>query len=115
MSQPTVGFIGLGIMGRPMCKNLIGAGFPLVVWNRSRPGIEEVVGYGAREAASPRVVAEQWDVITTMAPAPPAVRQVIRGEEGIIHGVKRDAVVVDMSTIPPAVTREIAAALKMKG
>jgi len=115
MSQPTVGFIGLGIMGRPMCKNLIQAGFPLVVWNRSRPGIEEVVGYGAREAASPRAVAEQSDVIITMVTDSPDVRQVILGEEGIIHGVKRDIVVIDMSTISPAVTREIAAALKMKG
>ena len=59
MGQPSIGFIGLGIMGRPMCKNLIGAGFPLTVWNRSRPGIETVVGYGATAAGSPREVAER--------------------------------------------------------
>jgi 3-hydroxyisobutyrate dehydrogenase len=115
MSQPRVGFIGLGIMGRPMCKNLIGAGFPLTVWNRSRPGIDTVVGYGAAAAGSPREVAERSDVIITIVTDSPDVRQVVLGEEGVIHGVKRDAVVIDMSTISPSVTREIAAALKAKG
>jgi 3-hydroxyisobutyrate dehydrogenase len=115
MSQPRIGFIGLGIMGRPMGKNLIAAGFPLTVWNRSRSGIETVVGYGAAEAGSPRAVAERSDIIITMVTDSPDVRQVILGEQGVIHGVKRDAVVIDMSTISPAVTREIAAALKMKG
>jgi 3-hydroxyisobutyrate dehydrogenase len=114
MSQPGVGFIGLGIMGRPMCKNLIEAGFPLTVWNRSRPGIDTVVGYGAAAAGSPREVAERSEIIITMVTDSPDVRQVILGEQGVIHGVKRDAVVIDMSTISPAVTREIAAALKMK-
>jgi 2-hydroxy-3-oxopropionate reductase len=115
MSQPRVGFIGLGIMGRPMCKNLIQAGFPLTVWNRSRPGIETVVGYGAREAASPREVAAQSDVIITIVTDSPDVQQVVCGEEGIIHGVQRDSVVIDMSTISPRVTREIASVLKAKG
>src|SRR3954454_17587406 len=115
MSQPRVGFIGLGIMGRPMCKNLIQAGFPLTVWNRSRPSIDTVTGYGAAAAAAPREVAERSDIIITMVTDSPDVRQVILGEQGVIHGVKRDAAVVDMSTISPAVTREIAAALKMKG
>jgi len=110
-----VGFIGLGIMGRPMCKNLIQAGFPLTVWNRSRPGIDTVTGYGAAAAAAPREVAERSDIIITMVTDSPDVRQVILGEQGVIHGVKRDAAVIDMSTISPAVTREIAAALKMKG
>jgi 3-hydroxyisobutyrate dehydrogenase len=115
MSQPSVGFIGLGIMGRPMCKNLIQAGFPLTVWNRSQPGIDEVVGYGARAADSPRAVAEQSDVVITMVTDSPDVRQVILGEEGVIHGAKPGAVVIDMSTISPSVTREIAAALEAKG
>lgn len=115
MSQPRIGFIGLGIMGRPMCKNLIGAGFPLTVWNRSQPGIDTVVGDGAAAAGSPREVAERSDVIITMVTDSPDVRQVILGEQGIIHGVKRAAVVIDMSTISPSVTREIASALKMKG
>src|SRR3954462_378986 len=105
MSQPSVGFIGLGIMGRPMCKNLRGAGYPLTVWNRSRPGLEEVVGYGAKEASSPRAVAEQSDIIITMVTDSPDVRQVILGEQGVIHGVKPGSVVIDMSTISPSVTR----------
>jgi 2-hydroxy-3-oxopropionate reductase len=115
MSQPTVGFIGLGIMGRPMCQNLIQAGFPLVVYSRSRPGIDAVVAYGAKEAASSREVAEQSDVIVTMVTDSPDVRQVVLGEDGLIHGVKRDSVVIDMSTISPSATREIASALKVKG
>jgi 2-hydroxy-3-oxopropionate reductase len=115
MSQPRIGFIGLGIMGRPMCKNLIQAGFPLAVWNRSRPGIEAVVGYGAKAASSPQAVAEQSDVVITIVTDSPDVRQVALGDSGIIHGIKRDAVVIDMSTISPAVTREIAAELKAKG
>src|SRR5947209_3619682 len=115
MSQPSVGFIGLGIMGRPMCKNLIEAGFPLTVWNRSRPGMDIVTGYGAEAAASPREVAERAEVIITIVTDSPDVRQVILGEQGVIHGVKRDAVVIDMSTISPAVTKEIAASLKVKG
>jgi 2-hydroxy-3-oxopropionate reductase len=115
MSQPKVGFIGLGIMGRPMCKNLIQAGFPLTVWNRSRPGIETVVGYGAKAADSPRAVAEQSDVIITMVTDSPDVREVVLGDESVIHGVKRDSVVIDMSTISPSITREIAAVLKSKG
>jgi 2-hydroxy-3-oxopropionate reductase len=115
MSVPNVGFIGLGIMGRPMCRNLIQAGFPLTVWNRSRPGIETVVGYGAREAASPRAVAEQSDVVITMVTDSPDVRQVVLGEDGVIHGAKRDAVVIDMSTISPSATRDIAAALTERG
>jgi 3-hydroxyisobutyrate dehydrogenase len=98
-----------------MCKNLIGAGFPLTVWNRSRPGIEEVTGYGAKEAASPRAVAEQSDVTITMVTDSPDVRQVILGENGAIHGAKPGSVVIDMSTISPSVTREIAEALKAKG
>jgi 3-hydroxyisobutyrate dehydrogenase len=114
MSQPNVGFIGLGIMGRPMCKNLMEAGFSLTVWNRSQPGIDTVTGYGAAAAGSPREVAERSDIIVTIVTDSPDVRQVILGEQGLIHGVKRDAVVIDMSTISPAVTREIAAALKMK-
>src|SRR5437763_13512272 len=115
MSQPNVGFIGLGSMGRPMCKNLTAAGYPLTVWNRSQPGIDTVTGYGAEAAASPREVAERAEVIITIVTDSPDVRQVILGEQGVIHGVKRDAVVIDMSTISPSVTREIAASLKMKG
>src|SRR5215510_10968328 len=99
MSQPSVGFIGLGIMGRPMCRNLIQAGFTVTVWNRSRPGIEAAVGFGAQEAGSPRSVAERSDVVITIVTDSPDVRQVVLGEDGVIHGARRDAVVIDMSTI----------------
>ncbi len=115
MSAPKVGFIGLGIMGRPMCQNLIAAGFPLTVWNRSRPGIDTVVGYGAKAAGSPRAVGEQSDVIITMVTDSPDVRQVVLGDDGVIHGARRDAVVIDMSTISPSATREISARLGENG
>jgi 3-hydroxyisobutyrate dehydrogenase len=115
MSQPRIGFIGLGIMGRPMCKNLIQAGYPMTVWNRSRDGIEAAVGCGAAEAGSAREVAERSDVVITMVSDSPDVRQVALGEDGLIHGAKPDSVVIDMSTISPSVTREIAAALQAKG
>lgn len=111
-ATPRVGFIGLGIMGRPMCANLLKAGFPLTVWNRSRPGIEEVVGYGAAAAASPAEVAERSDVTITMVTDSPDVELVVLGERGVVHGAAPGSVVIDMSTISPSVTRRIAATLR---
>jgi 3-hydroxyisobutyrate dehydrogenase len=102
------GFIGLGIMGRPMARNLLRAGYPLAVWNRSRPGIDALVREGAREAASPRAVAEQSDVIITMVGDSPDVEGVALGPEGIINGAHEGLVHIDMSTISPAVERQIA-------
>lgn len=110
-----VGFIGLGIMGKPMALNLLKAGFPVTVWNRSPERQEQVVAAGAQRANSPREVAEQSDIIVTIVSDSPDVQQVVLGEAGVIHGVRAGSVVVDMSTISPQVTREIAAALKAKG
>jgi 3-hydroxyisobutyrate dehydrogenase len=109
-----IGFIGLGIMGRPMCKNLINAGYSLTVWNRSQPGIDTVVGYGATAASSPKEVAEKSDVVITMVTDSADVRQVILEEDGVIEGVSAGMVVIDMSTISPKVTREIAEELAAK-
>lgn len=106
-----IGFIGLGIMGRPMARNLLAAGYPLIVWNRSRPGIDELVGLGAAEAAGPKAVAERSDVVITMVSDSPDVEGVALGPGGIIEGGRPGLVFVDMSTISPAVTRRIAARL----
>ena len=114
MANPQVGFIGLGIMGRPQCHNLIKAGFPLIVWNRSQPGIETVVGYGALPGRSPADVAAKSDVTITMVTDSPDVREVVLGPNGVIEGARPGSVVIDMSTISPAVTREIAEALRAR-
>lgn len=115
MSKPRVGFIGLGIMGRPMCANLLKAGYSLTVWNRSQPGIDEVVGCGATGAASPAEVAANSDVIITMVTDSPDVERVVLGENGVIHGATAGSVVIDMTTMSPSVTRQIAEALAEKG
>jgi 2-hydroxy-3-oxopropionate reductase len=109
----TVGFIGLGIMGKPMAENLIGAGYELVVFNRTREKAEELDG--ATVAESPREVAEQSDVIVTMLPDSPQVEEVLAGEDGVFEGVREGAVIVDMSTISPVVTEELAERAREKG
>ncbi len=111
----TVGFIGLGIMGKPMAKNLIEAGHELVVYNRTPKKAEELAGAGAVVAASPREVAAQSDVVVTMLPDSPQVEEVLVGEEGVFEGVKEGALIVDMSTISPVITEELAARAKEKG
>ncbi len=106
-----IGFIGLGIMGRPMARNLLRAGYPLTVWNRSRPGIDELLSQGAQAAANPREVAQESDVVFTMVGDSPDVEEVALGPDGIIEGAHPGLVHVDMSTISPEVTRSIAARL----
>ena len=102
----TVGFIGLGIMGRPMAENLIGAGYDLVAYNRTREKADELEG--AKVADTPREVAEQSDIIITMLPDSPQVEEVLAGEDGVLAGIKEGALIVDMSTISPVVTEELA-------
>ncbi len=114
MSKPHVGFIGLGIMGKPMAKNLLKADFPVTVYNRTRARAEELAPLGAQVAESPRTVAEQSDIIITIVSDSPDVRAVILGENGVIEGVRPGSLVIDMSTISPQVTREIADALRAK-
>src|SRR5919108_80116 len=111
----TIGFIGLGIMGRPMAKNLIRAGYPLVIHSRSRGPVDDVVKAGARAASSPKEVASQCDVLVTMLPNSPDVEQVTLGKDGIIEGAKSGLIFVDMSTISPIVSQKIGKALAAKG
>ena len=110
-----IGFIGLGIMGKPMAHNLLKAGYSLTVYNRSDGPVEELVAAGATAAASPQAVAANADVIITIVTDTPDVQQVLLGENGVIHTVAQDAVVIDMSTISPTATREIASIVQEKG
>jgi len=110
-----IGFIGLGIMGKPMSRNLLKAGYQLVVFNRSKGAMNELVAAGASAATSPREVAERAEVVVTMLPNSPHVREVVLGEAGVIEGAAKGSVVIDMSSIAPLVSREIAARLAEKG
>jgi len=109
----TVGFIGLGIMGKPMAENLIEAGHDVVAYNRTREKAEELDG--ATVAETPKAVAEQSDIIITMLPDSPQVEEVLAGEDGVLEGVKEGALVVDMSTISPVVTEELADKAQERG
>ena len=111
----TVGFIGLGLMGKPMAANLLEAGFPLVVHNRSRPPVEELTRAGASPAGCPREVAERSDVVITMVPDSPDVAAVMRGPDGVFAGARDGALLIDMSTISPVVARELAAEARTMG
>ena len=110
-----VGFIGLGIMGKPMSKNLLKAGYSLVVSDRNPEAIADVIAAGAETATTPKAIAEQCEVIITMLPNSPHVKEVALGENGIIEGAKPGTVVIDMSSIAPLASREISEALKAKG
>jgi 2-hydroxy-3-oxopropionate reductase len=109
MTNPTVGFIGLGIMGKPMARNLIKAGYLLVIHNRSREVVEELSKEGAQAATSPQEVAAQSEVVITMLPDSPDVELAYAGEQGIFAGAKPGALLVDMSSISPVVARQLAA------
>ncbi|MDE0961916.1 MAG: NAD(P)-dependent oxidoreductase [Candidatus Latescibacteria bacterium] len=114
--QTQIGFIGLGIMGAPMAKNLLKAGYKLNVYNRSdRPRVQEVVDAGGVRVSSPKEAATGADVVISIVTDTPDMEAVLIGEDGAIHGVKEGAVVIDMSTVSPKVTQEVAAALKEKG
>lgn len=110
-----IGFIGLGIMGKPMALNLIKAGFDVTVYNRTASKAEQLVSQGAKKAASPAEVAGQTTVVITIVSDTPDVESVILGKKGVIEKIRPDSVVIDMSTISPEATREIAARLKEKG
>lgn len=115
MSQETIGFVGLGIMGRGMTNNLLKAGFTVTVWNRTESRTKPFVDAGAKAGSSPADVASQSDIIITCVSDTPDVEAVILGENGVIHGAKAGSLVIDMSTISPQATREIAAKLDEKG
>jgi 2-hydroxy-3-oxopropionate reductase len=112
-----IGFIGLGIMGRPMARHLIGAGYDLVVHNRSRGSVDELCGESAQAtpANSPREVAEQATTVITILPDSPDVQSVVFGENGLADSMQSGGLLIDMSTISPAVAIEVNKALAEKG
>ena len=110
-----IGYIGLGIMGKPMARNIMKAGFDVVVHNRSRQSVNELVSIGAIEANSPADVARQVDVVFTNLPDSPDVELVALGAKGIIEGVHQGLIYVDNSTIKPATTRSVGKKLAEKG
>jgi 2-hydroxy-3-oxopropionate reductase len=109
-----VGFIGLGIMGKPMSKNMLKAGYDLTVFDLNKSAIDEVVSAGAKEAKSIRELAAESDVIITMLPNSPHVKSAVLGEGGVIETVKEGTVLIDMSSIAPLASKEIAAELAKK-
>jgi 2-hydroxy-3-oxopropionate reductase len=111
----SVGMIGLGLMGKPMARNLLKAGFPLTVWNRSRAPIDELAAEGARAASSAREVAAASDVVITIVPDSPDVEAVLMGPDGVMAGARPGLLVIDMSTISPAVTRHLHAEVAARG
>ena len=110
-----IGFIGLGIMGKPMVRNLLKAGYIPRVYNRSQAAVGELVAEGASAASSAKNVAEQSDIVITMLPDSPDVEAVVLGENGVLEGAKEGLLLIDMSTISPVVTRKVAAELGKAG
>ena len=119
MPEPTVSLIGLGLMGRPMGHNLLKAGFPLVVWNRTASRADSLVAAGARLAASPKEAAAAADVLITIVSDPPALEQVLWGSDeksgGAFAALKKGAIYIDSSTVSPALARRIAEASAARG
>jgi 3-hydroxyisobutyrate dehydrogenase-like beta-hydroxyacid dehydrogenase len=117
--KPSIGLIGLGLMGRPMGANLLKAGYSLTVWNRTAPRAEGLVKHGAKFAASPRIVAAASDVLLTIVSDPPALEEVLWGtpgkSDGALEGLRPGTVYVDSSTVSPALARRIAGACGERG
>jgi len=110
-----IGFIGLGIMGKPMSKNLLKAGYKLVVLDLIHSAVDELVSMGAEKAATPEEVAGLCDYIITMLPDSPQVKEVVLGKNGLIGGLNKGSVLIDMSSISPIVSRELSQMLEEKG
>ena len=106
--KETIGFIGLGLMGRPMAKNLLKAGYPVVAHNRSRGAVDDLVSAGATSASSPADVARQATRIITMVPDSPDVELVLDGPEGVFSAMQPGTIIIDMSSITPETTRRLA-------
>ncbi|HHT80934.1 MAG TPA: 2-hydroxy-3-oxopropionate reductase [Spirochaetales bacterium] len=109
-----IGFIGLGIMGKPMAKNLLEAGYSLTVNDLNKGAVDELVAAGAKSLPTAKEVAAVSDVIITMLPNSPHVKEVVLGKGGVIEGAKPNSIVVDMSSISPIVSREVSAELAKK-
>lgn len=112
--EERIGFIGLGIMGQGMARNLLQAGFDLTVWNRTRSKMEPLVAAGARAASDPAGLARDCDIVITCVSDTPDVEAVVLGEKGAIHGIEAGNLLIDMSTISPQVTEDLAARLAEK-
>ncbi len=110
-----IGFIGLGVMGRPMAHNLLKAGYALTVHSRSRPPVDELAAAGAKTAGSPAECAAAADIVITMLPDGPDVELVMAGEKGVFAGAKAGAILVDMSTISPVTAKRLATEAEAKG
>jgi 2-hydroxy-3-oxopropionate reductase len=104
-----LGFIGMGIMGKPMAKNLLKAGYQLVVYDINAEAVKEVVAAGATAGSSPQDVASQTEIIITMLPNSPHVKSVVLGENGVLQGATAGSIIIDMSSIAPLVSKEISA------
>ena len=110
-----IGFIGLGTMGKPMARNLMKAGYPLVVHNRSRGAVDELAKEGAQAASSPREVAEHSAIVITILPDSPDVELVVAGAHGVFEDTRRGMLLIDMSTISPVVARKLAQDAESRG
>jgi 2-hydroxy-3-oxopropionate reductase len=110
-----VGFVGLGIMGTAMARNLMRAGHELIVHNRTRTKAEQLAKDGAKISDAPREVAEKSDIIITMVPGPPEVEEVVAGEDGMLEGAREGCLIVDMSTSSPVLARRLFRAAKDRG
>ena len=115
MAMKKIGFIGLGIMGKPMAKNLLKAGYSLTVYDIRPEPVKEVVAAGAQEGKSSKDVAEKSEVVITMLPNSPEVKEAVLGEDGVLDGSKAGTILVDMSSIAPLVSKEVGAKLAEKG
>jgi len=115
MANPVIGFIGLGIMGKPMARNLLKAGHVLIIHNRSRAAVDELTREGARPMNNAKDVAEHSDIVVTVLPDSPDVELVYVSEQGIFAGAKSGSLLVDMSSISPLVARKLAAAAERCG
>lgn len=113
--KPTVAFIGLGLMGKPMAQNLLRAGFPLVVWNRTRAKTDDLVRAGAKLAANPHEAAAEADVLITIVSDPPALEEVLWGANGAMEGLRAGTLFVDSSTVSPEMARRVAEACEKRG
>lgn len=110
----SIGFIGLGLMGKPMAQNLLKAGFPLTIWNRTASKADDLVRGGAKLAENPREVAERSDVLITIVSDPPAVEEVLF-KDGALAALRKGSVLVDSSTVSPELARKLAGACKDRG
>lgn len=115
MHKLRVGFIGLGIMGRSMAAHIAKAGYPVIVWNRTASKMADATEWGATPASSPKEVAKQSDVVITIVGDTPDVLEVVEGPDGIVEGANEGLIYIDMSTISPGETRQLAERLESKG